>query len=330
MVFQASNFADVAENWGISFTVWKQGQESANEFLMNTKELNTDTFQIIKNGTKVIYPAINPASFWVREIIKGLPMIEAPNLTSAIGVTQKDKKMVDGALGCMNSNSNNVYKNGTDVFIVSSCSSLNANVSVLPSNFRRCIALFAARKTIKPDWINCKDEYLVPNEKHPDYNQWVNDALVYALFNTSSQQSSLRDVQYKGKTWNIENHWFFMSQKEMLQLADKANFDELYQDAKNGEDSFVYKQLESLTLSDDAKAVLEAAKSLVRASIGLRKQYHQDHPELNLQAWSAGWAQLKPLLKDQFKGAYKQFTETYKVFERRMTKGVYEFGFLKV
>ena len=112
-------------------------------------------------------------------------------------------------------------------------------------------------------------------------------------------------------------------------MADKVGFVELYQDAKQGEDSYVYKQLQSLTLSDEAKAVLEAARSLVRASMAMRKAYHADHPELHLQAFDAGWSQIKVVLKETHKGAYKQFTETFKAFERKMMGGVKTFGFLK-
>ena len=337
MLFQASNFADVAGQWGIGFTVWAHGKQKEHPIL-NVCELNTDTFQVKKVSSKTVYSAEDQgASDWVRELGGVEGAIDAPQLGSSVTVKNEGRgRLVKDSLAYMTNVSNNIYKNGDGVFLTSSCSSMAHGLSVLPANFRRCIALFTARKTIQPDWINCKDEYLVPHAASKDsplnarYEQWVNDALVYALFNTSSQQSSLRDVQYKGKTWQIKNHFFFMPAKEMKELADQAGFQEMYADAKvYGDDSFVFKQLASLTLSDDAKAVLEAAKSLVRASMGMRKAWHADHPEANLQAWDAGWAQLKPCLKACHKGLYDQFVTTYKAFERRMTKGVYEFGFLK-
>ena len=162
------------------------------------------------------------------------------------------------------------------------------------------------------------------------YEQWVNDAIVYSLFNTSSQQSSLRGISYKSKEWNILNHFFFMSVAEMKDLANKNGFQEMYADAKSfGEDRYVLKQLNSVMLSDDAKEVLESARELVRKSMAMRKTWHSDHPELHLQTWDAGWAQMKPMLKEAFKDEYKKFTDLYKRFEDRMRTGVYEFGFLK-
>ena len=197
------------------------------------------------------------------------------------------------------------------------------------------MALFCARKTVQSNWLNWQDEYLVPHASAKDsplnaeYEQWVNDSIVYSLFNSKSNQSSLRDVKYKGKTWQIRNNFFFMSPAEMKSLADKAGFDEMYQDAKQGEESYVLKLLSTVSLSDDARAVLEAARGLVRESMGMRKSWHENKPELHLQAWDAGWAQIKPMLKEEYKGAYGQFVTTYRALENRMRLGVKKYGFLK-
>jgi hypothetical protein len=336
MLFQASNFADVSENWGISFTVWSPGKQK-DDPILTVCELDTDNFKIKHSGSKMACPANgNGASQWVREGALIGEGEDAPQLGSSVTVKNDGRgKLVRDSLAYMTNVSNNVYKNGDGVFLTSSCSSMANGLSVLPANFRRCIALFLARKSIKPDWINCKDEYLVPHAADPasalnaEYEQWVNDAIVYALCNTSSQQSSLRGIQYKGKSWDIKNSFFFMPVAEMKALADKAGFTEMYQDAKAGGDSYVQKLLESVKLSDDAKAVLEAARELVRKSMAIREEWHGSHPEHHLQAFDAGWAQLKPLMKQHFKVDYEAFIALYKTFENRVREGVVKFGFLK-
>ena len=251
-------------------------------------------------------------------------------MTSAIGVKQKGYAgIICGSLGFMHNNANNVYHNQTLVGLYTSCFSAAHGFSILPENFRKVIALFTARKSIKPNWINCKDEYLVPNTEHPDYEQWNNDCLVYSLFNTSSQQSSLRQITYKGKKWDIINHFFFMSNTEMRDLANDAHFPEMYQDAVSfPEDRYVYNLLQETTLSPDAQEVLEAAKALVRASMSVRKDYSEENLKYHLGSWDAGFAQLKPMLKVYFKEEYDAFVALYKKFENRMREGVYEFGFL--
>ena len=336
MVFQASNFADVSPLWGIAFTIWNH-EETRSDFVVKVKHLNSDTFSVDDIKTKIIYSPTDTAVQWARATDGGIKH-EVPNLKSAVSLSDKSKtKMADDALGCFVCDTNIVEKNTSFVTIQSlPPANNNGKFDLIPANFRRCVSLFCARKSIQPDWINCKDEYLVPHASDEDsplndaYEQWVNDAVVYDLFNTSSQQSSLRGINYKGRNWDIFNHFFFMPAKEIKELADKAGFQEMYADVKAyGDDRFVYKELESLILSDDAKAVLEVARGIVRQSMGMRKMWHEGHPELHLQAWDAGWAQLKPMFKESLKEDYKAFVELYKAFEERMRKGVYVYGFLK-
>lgn len=57
--------------------------------------------------------------------------------------------------------SNSVYKNTTDVFIVSSTSSMAHGISIIPENYFKVISKFSARKLTTNDyanWINDKDE----------------------------------------------------------------------------------------------------------------------------------------------------------------------------
>jgi hypothetical protein len=172
------------------------------------------------------------------------------------------------------------------------------------------------------------NEHSAPNESHPKYKQWNNDCFVYSLFHSGSNQSSLRQVEYKGKLWDIINHFFFMSRDEMMSLSDNSGWHEMYQMAKTEEDRYVYKLLNEMNLSEDAKEVLESAKELVRKSFAFRKEFHCENPEYHLNAWDAGWAQLKPFLKKYYKNDYDEFVKKFKSFEKRMRNGVFEFGFL--
>jgi len=333
MIFKAGHFADVKSQWGISFSIWENKNQLEKNIVFSISDIDSNDYSIKVIRKKEVYsPNGNSASKWIRKEVKNsdAPMVESPNLSGSVFVKQKNKKMLSNAMGCINSNSNNVYKNITDVFIVSSCSSLNANISIIPENFNKVTALFTARKTIKPTWINCKDEYMVPNTEHLDYPQWNNDAIIYSLFNNSSQQSSLRQIDYKDKKWDIINNFFFMSNEEMRELANDNNFNEMYQDAKSfNEDRFVYNLLRDTELSDDAKEVLETAKELVRKSMAFRRLWHDESPEYHLNTWDSGWAQLKPMFKKYFKEDYDKFVKLYKKFEDRMREGVYKFGFLK-
>jgi len=337
-LFEASHFSDVAKGWGISFSIF-DNKTNINKFNFDTITIN-ETFELIDNGIKTIYNTDNekPASEWVREEIKKLPKIDLPNMNSSLKVNVNGnlnglKKGVENGLGCMNSNSNSVYKNGTDVFIVSSVSSLNANVDVINSNFYKVISLFSSRKLITANWINCKDEYLKPNVGTKEYEQYTYDSIVYSLFNNSSQQSSLRNVNYKNQEWDINNEFFWLSKEQMIELANDNGYDELYRDARNGSNRYVYIKLfgEGVydLLSDDAKQVLDMATELVKKSIPMRQAMSDTNPEYHLNSWDAGYAQLKLVWKEYFKDEFDEFRKAYTRLEDRMRPLVYELGFLK-
>lgn len=335
MMFKASHFADVQSTWGISFSIWVHGTTDATQLKLQMKDVSSE-FAVETIGVKTVYEPEEQASSWVREMI-GKNTVEAVPLGSATVVKhQRDGALSTSAIAYMVLKGNNIYKNREGVYLLSSYGSDGHGVSVTPMNFDRAIAVFAARRVLEEDWFNWQDEYLVPHAASPAgplnqaYKQWVNDAVVYSLFNGKSQQSALRGIQYKGKSWDIANQFFFLAHGEMQALADKAGFHELYQDCKaHGAPRHVATLLETLPLSKDAQGVLEAARALVRASMGNRKMWHADHPELHLQAWDAGHAQLKPLYKAMHKEEYAAFVALYKDFEARMRKGVYEFGFLR-
>ena len=159
-----------------------------------------------------------------------------------------------------------------------------------PENFKKCCALFAARKSIKQNWLNDKDEYSAPNEQHEKWNEYVNDSVIYSLFNTSSNQSSLRQVKYKDKLWDVENEWFWLPHEHVQKLADEYEIDELYADAKTkGHRTFVLDYIANHPFSTEATAVLEKATELFEKSMRFRKVMMEEHPEYHLQAWDAGW-----------------------------------------
>jgi len=226
-----------------------------------------DDFNIVKTSIKSLYNTdkVKPASQWVREPLKGMKTYDTPQMTSALSHKQTGGgSVVKGYLGYMINNSNNVYKSGTGVSIGSSTFAMAHGLSVHPSNFFRCTTLFSVRKIVKSSWVNQKDEYLSPNELHVEYEQYSYDSLVYSLFHSGSAQSSLRQVEYKEKLWDIKNEFFWMSADRMKELGDENGYDNLYNDARTASDRHVYKLLfgeERIydKLSDDAKAVLDKA-----------------------------------------------------------------------
>ena len=191
--------------------------------------------------------------------------------------------------------------------------------------------MFTARKLIIGNWINDKDEYIAPNEEHPQWKQFVADSVVYSLFNTSSNQSSLRQIEYKGRKWDIKNEFFFMSREQMMNLANENENDDLYNDCLNGEDRFVYRWLKehSEELSPMAKSVLDKAIELVVFSMKYRPIFNEDNEQYQINNFDCSWYQIKAMLKVYMPNELKEFNELYKAFAEQLRPMVYELGFLK-
>lgn len=332
--FKASHFADVADSWGISFSIWKNG-ETAVKNNFNYKLIDNIDGEIEVVDEKVVYnvDGQKTASLWVKEDVKKFKTEDAPQMTS--GINYKPNKdgcrgnLVKNAIGFFYNNSNNVDKNAQNVGMFTSCFSSGTGCSILPINFAKCTALFSARKLIEKNWVNSKDEYLAPNKEHPKWKEFVNDSIVYSLFHSASNQSSLRQLEYKGKLWDIKNEFFWMSRKEMMSLANENGNDVCYQDANVSTDRYVYNLLQNITLSKEAQLVLDKACELVRKTFKYRMMFDEDNENYQINNWDASYYQMKPLWKEYAKDDFEEFKSLYKKLGDKMRPMVYELGFLR-
>ena len=294
----------------------------------------TENLEIVKKGDKTIYNTddVTTGNEWVKPIYNKKELKEVLVFSSPLNYKMRTKQVYCENLGFFIGAGNSVSTNTTHYSIASSPISNNLSSTPLTTdNFIKCCVLFTTRKVVKGDWKNWYDEYIAPNEDHEQFEQFKYDSLVYSLFESKSNQSSLRQVEYKEKLWDIKNEFFWMSKDRMKELADENGYDNLYNDARTSSDRHVYNLLfgeERIydKLSDDAKAVLDKATELVEQSMTLRQVMADDYNHLD--SWDAGYAQLKLVWKEYFEEDFKEFRQLYKNFEDRMRPLVYELGFL--
>ena len=330
-IMNAKNFDDVSE-WGLSFSVWKNTKNN-NRLFFDVLEMN-ENLEVIVIDNKTIYafPDKNSMKEWSKSKLKS-NKVEALTLTSALSIKNHENTKDKDSFGEFLNSGNNTYFNTREVFIGSTkmMSGNNRSYPIKLDNFFNVVSTFTARKVINPNWYNQKDEYFKPNETYQNSN-FCFDSLVYVLFNNSSQQSSLRQIDYNDQLWDIKNEFFWMSADKMKELADQNGYDELYNDARTSPDRYVHKLLfgeERIydKLSPDAKLVLDKATELVEKSMELRQVMANEENHLN--SWDAGYAQLKLVWKEYFQEDFKEFRQLYKNLEDRMRPLVYELGFLK-
>ena len=326
--FKASHFADCSDSWGISFSLWYNGETfEKNNF--NYTLIDNENGEIVEYGEKVVYNIDNKisASEWIKCTEKAT--LDIPHVSSGIKVNGSTGKAVKNMIGYIYNKSNNVDKNTQECALFSTIFSDGHGQNITTDNFDRCTALFSARKLIEKNWVNSKDEYLAPNTEHPAYNEFVNDSLIYSLFHSSSNQSSLRNVDYKGKKWDIKNEFFWLSNKEIENLSNTNGFTQTYNDARTSKERYVYNKLQTITLSPEAQDVLDKASDIVRNTFKYRELFNQEHPEYQIMNWDCGWYQIKALAKEYAKSDYEEFVKLYKKLADKMRPMVYTLGFLK-
>ncbi len=335
MYFKASHFADVADRWGITFTIWSCGKtENKSDFEVMSVDSGDSGVKNI--GLKILYNLDGKvkASDWIKSDIKVKP-IDAPCMTNAINIKDDPKtfgRLLPHAIGYMVSDTNKVNENAMGVAMFSGygCKGHNAGLSIMEDNFFRCMNLFAARKLISGNWENSKDEYMRPDTENPLYREFNNDSLIFSLFHSSSNQSSLRNIPYHNERWNIKNEFFFMSKEDMIDLANQFNNDDCYTDAKTDTERYVYRLLQTLKLSPEAKSVLDMACDLVRKSFKYRVLFDESHPEYQVNNWDAGWYQIKALLKEFMPDKLEDFKLLFDKLQDKMRPNVYSIGFLRI
>lgn len=339
-LFQASHFADVSDAWGISLTLWKSSLKTRTEPLTDYsfKLLDMlDNGDIGITGSHILYNTQGKitGSDWACECLKKVKTYDYPNVSSGLVVSEKitKGKWCNDALGYMFNHCNSVYKNAQEVALFSAAFSSGMGVQLVRENFTRCTALFAARKLIEGNWINDKDEYLTPNETHPDYSRFEADSIVYSLFHNSSNQTSMRQITYKGKLYDIPNEFFWMSKDTMMNLANENHDDFMFNDARTSKKRYVFTLLQKPEivqhLSETAKQLLSMATEMTVNSMKYRTLFESDHPEYHIHTWDAGYYQLKNLWKEYLPEDFKRFRELFKQFGNELRPLVYELGFLR-
>lgn len=351
-LFQASHFADVSGAWGVSFTVWSSGGRTDPKKFLPIRLTDVIDFAVATTAIKEIYNADGrEASEWVRAPIKGLKGVDAPQMKSGL-VLANSGVGTRGDLGFWANNSNSLQYSSQLVFLLSSAYSQglrNGGGPLYPSNWRRAVALYGARKLVGGNWVNDKDEYLAPDESVPGYDQWVNDCHVYALLHNANNATAMRDVEYKGKPWRIKNHWFWRTRASCMDALDGRETVDLWRDCSreptsrtdkpweaNGDAYFAYLlSTGQLTLSRDARRVLDLLDALWLRSLPVREGYYSarpvtdKEPDLHLNAWDAGIYQLKHLFRDQYPDDWKELMAAHKALSGRLRDGVYTYGFLR-
>lgn len=314
-MFPSSTFEGTKGNWPVSFALWELGAKASSTPTFDILDKNGD-----KVGKKVVEPPKNPLNKWVKRPDR--TEVSAPLKNS---VDMYPNPLVDrvakSSIGYMCVTGNDIQQANV-TFALSSVYGNGAGFSITPTIFDETMIVWAVRKLVEPSWANDRDQFSEPSA--PLDPSFITDCLIHNLFHSSNQTSSLKDLEYKGKLWDVRNSFFPYPVDEVKGWA--ANL--LSPQLKQAKDTFVAEWLKGRVLSAESSAVLDAGRKVYQA-------FWREVPNLNLAKWKiaywdVGWYQVRMSLKE--KGlASKELDElkaAHKLLVAKLRPMVYSLGFL--
>ena len=308
-MMNAGEFSGTSSMWGIIFSHFEVGGSNQREF----------DYTVLKSDSDL---DINKVANWRgRSVSKGetisdwfaviaLPKYKDPNpILTKNGLespTSKNPPCVpcDGAIGYAHNNGNNVQFSDKYVGMYTMGFASAHGRDITRDNFTRAAVTFSIRRAVQEDiaakkllWVRDKDIFTRPPESllTPEF---VADCVVYSLFDRQSNQTSLRDYEYEGKTYRVINEFFPYSTTAMLDLAQQYRNRTIESDLTGETERFIHTWLEDHrdNLSGEALAVLELAWEIIENSFDKRATHAAISPRYQVESWDAGWKQIAAMV----------------------------------
>lgn len=304
-MINAGEFSGTSSAWGIVFSHFEIGGTNQREFEYEVLASNKDTS--IKHVTTWVGRSVDKRETldsWFKEIDLPAGIDENAPFTKN-GFEQPTSRggyasLRKGWIGHGLVYSSSVQKSDKYLTITSLGYDSTGTWTITRDNFARAVVTFSIRRSVQEQiarnkqlWIRDKDIFTRPSEELLT-DEFIADCVVYSLFDRQSNQTSLRNYNYNGKTYRVENEFFPFSTQFVKDLAITHGNLDIQADLQGDSERFVYTWLEAHKddLSDEAQALLDAVKELYEESFSIRDEYARTTPRYNTNSWDAGFAQI--------------------------------------
>lgn len=316
-MLNAGEFSGTSSAWGIIFSHWslsfdKKSQEQFNFDVLKSFPAENRLSSFGKWRARLTTKQ-NTMTSWLRNIPLSNPVTEFPRTKNGFDPSSATqfKRMTHQSFGYFyNHASINVQTSDKYTGLYSFGFATPHGTPVEPANFEEASVVFAVRKSVLEQvrdadllWVRDKDIFTKPSQEFQDSEEWdefVADSVVYSLFASGSNQTSLRDYEYgensdgTPRKWRINNEFFWESKEFIQTLAEESKNLEVEKDLIGEEERFVYSWIEDHAddLSEEARKVLKLSRKLLKASFKYRQEHAKLYPRYQLNTWDAGFLQL--------------------------------------
>jgi hypothetical protein len=292
-IFSSETFVGTKGKFPVGFLVWNLSKSQHIE----DQDIVLDVYnsECEKIGTKHMLTKERSAllnNWFKRPICTNI----MPPLKSGFNVETNNvdvrPRVADGFI-CSISSPGNDFQHQNYVAIYSSAYTSAGAFSVIPEIFEKSMVLHAVKKIPKHTWYRDRDQFYQPlNDDLP--TEFVNDCVLWSTFAPSNGTVAMKDVVYKGNTYQIHNEMFpFLLSEVSSWKCGLSNITRQIFSAN--EDRFLAKWINTHELSDDAKEMLLKAKVLyqcVYANLGNIRWL-----DYKIELWDIGWYQIKEAAK---------------------------------
>jgi hypothetical protein len=317
-VVHSRAFDGVKGDFPIGFLIWDTLKKSSLD-KVRTIALDKDGYPV---GEKTFYRDEKqaPLSDWVIRLRANRDDVVPLKNAISPATTTKDARgrWVDGAIGSLMCNGNDIQNAGTMTALFSSVHAVGhaGGFFVTKENLWQAAVVFAVRRLIKPTWLNDRDQFLQPSTELSD--EFTSDCLVWMLFNGSNLSAGANDLNWNGRAWTLVNHFIPYTEQE---VGASGRF----------ESAFMSQYICNLKLSAEAKAVVDEGRKLWR-------RYHctsferKIRDEFKLNRPDVGWYQIRRALEangDNEAVSFEPFKHTYVALTAKLRPQVFKYGFLR-
>jgi len=292
-IFSSESFIGTKGKFPVGFLVWNLNKVSHIE----EQKIVLDVYnkECEKIGTKEVLTT-NRDQFLNKWVKRPKTTHILPPLKSGISLSTRTVDVRDRVADdfiCTLMCCGNDMQNKDFTALLSSSQGSAGSFSVIPSIFEKSMIIHTVRSVPKQSWDNDRDQFYQPL-KDDLPAEFVNDCVIWSAFAPSNGTVAMKDVEYKGNTYQIHNEMFPFPISEVSSW--KCGLSGITRQLFSAnEDRFLAKWINEHELSDASKELLLKAKALYRcvyANLGNIRWL-----DYKIELWDIGWYQIKEAAK---------------------------------
>ena len=326
-LLESKNFSGSKGRFPVGFAVWNLAKSKN----LEDQNINFDIFNsdIQKVGIKTV-ESVKRSGFLNKWVVRKRNAYIMPPFKSAItlGTGNKDirDRVAKNFLASLASLGND-FQHQNLTYLLSGPAASAGAFSVIPENLEQVMLMYTVRRLPKATWLNDRDQFFQPVTENFD-KLFISDCVVWALFDGSNQTAAIEKVEYQGKTYRINNHFYpFLLKNIKKWSVTLTSVRNSLMEA--GEDRYMAQYLNTLQFSEEAQKVLLQAENVYR--LFYKESAYLSWPKFKITTWDVGWYQIRMSLLEKSIGEEEitNLSALHKELGKKILPRLKKYGFIQ-